>query len=793
MRKARGFSKAVAVVLCMALLMTGFVLPQGAVASDVTVGMNAVYPENLLTEEVFGTYFSGSATTTFSDGAMTVSGSGGLLTSKAPINADTYVISFETKFASEVGLRFKTNTAADRFYGIRLLNSGEYTLGMAKSRTDQDIPLYGKPAYSSTYDSAENWMTVTIEVGKTSALVTLEYVAVDGSDAIKSYTVDYNTAYTPASNSDISYETYLAGVENYIAFYREGGDFTVRNFQAYTIPQEVEDVEGTLYPKNLLTSKYIFNEYFTDANNTCTFTQEDGEYVMKVQPGTSCVVGSGIVSKKAIDAKEYTISFDAKFSTTEACAGPVFLYRTDAATDEFLGTFWNAYSATSMNVMYKASSAGAAAVSQGEAKYYQARPSSTWMHVTYVVTETGVTCTFSSGTGTASYTTTYADKGFSNGLDSHIAFLTQNAGDYYYIKNLQVMTETTTACDGQYPNNLFAGQGLYTKYFNDSSSKGTLGVNNGDYILNIVQGAVIPTTATIDAEQYTISFDALLPENGSDVGIRFKTNAAGTSDYRGLRILNTTWGSVAVYSKTPAAQTSLGDNANPRPTAGEWMHVVIAVDATNVTVTLTSRTTGKSHTYDVWAYNTAGDTLGQYIAIYQEGSATTIKNFQVVTAKSVSAQDIPVKDGYVFSGYYTDATLSESYTETTGTAYRKFVDANVLSVKAQKSDGTDGAKNVRFVTSVDNLNYGKVGFEITVGNKTITKETTTVYTALQAGTQQVDPSVFSSQSQYMAAYSLWEIPQSAFDTEIKVRAYWETPEGLIVYGAFRTVTVNGLA
>lgn len=792
MRKISSFSKTIAVMLCVALLLSGIVIPQGVVASDVTNGMNTVYPDDLLTAETFGEFFSGGAVATFSDNAMTVSGSG-MLTSKAPINADTYVISFETKFASEMGLRFKTDPAGNCFYGIRLLNSSGYTLGMAKSRTDQDVLLYGSPVYSDTYDSVDNWMTVTIEVGITSAEVTMEYVAADGSSATKSYTVDYNTAYTPTSNSNISYETYLAGVGNYIAFYREGGDFTVRNFQTYTIPQEVKDTEGSLYPKNLLASKYIFNEYFKDTNNTCTFTQENGEYVMKVQPGTACVVGSGIVSKQAIAAKEYTISFDAKFSSTEACGGPVFLYKTDAETDAFMGTFWNAYSAGAMNVHHKVSAEGNAAISQPEAKFYQARPSSTWMHVTYAVSETEITCTFSSSNASVSYTVNYASQGFANGLENHIAFLTQSAGDSYYIKNLQVMTETTTACDGQFPGNLFAGQGIYTKYFNDTTSKGTLAVDDGAYVLNIVKGAVIPTKATVDGDLYTISFDALLPENGSDVGIRFKADAGGTAAFRGLRILNTTWGSVAVYSKTPTAQTSLGDNATPRPAAGDWMHVDIVVDTQNVTVTLTNGTTGKAHTYTVWEYNTAGDTLGRYVAIYQEGSATTIKNFQIITAKTVSGQEIPTKDGYLFSGYYTDANLSEQYTETTGTAYRKFVDANVLSVKAQKSEGTDGAKNVRFVTSVDSLNYGKVGFEITVGSKTITKETTTVYEALQAGTQQVDPSVFSSQSRYMAAYSLWEIPESAFDTEIKVRAYWETSEGLIVYGAYRTVTVNGLA
>ncbi len=786
MRKMRGFSKTLAVVLCVTLLLSGIVLPQGVVASDVTTGLDKVYPDNLLTESVFSEYFTAaSGDCSFSvsnnDEYLMEISKGAVIPSKSAIEADRYVISFDALLpenGSDVGIRFKANAAGtSAFRGLRILNTGWGSVAVySKTPTTQG----GLGDNATPRPTAGDWTHVELVVTETDVTVTLTSGTTGNSYTYTAW------AYNAAGDT----------LSNYIAFYQEGSGTTVKNFQVYTIPEPVADVEGTVYPKNLLASKYVFNEYFIDKNSTCTFTEESGEYVMKVQPGTSCVDGSGIVSKTPIDAKEYIISFDAKFSASDVgCGGPVFLYKTNAGTDEFMGTFWNATSATAMNVHHKVSVASDASVSQPEAKYYQSRPSTEWMHVVYEVTETAVSCTFTSGAATSTYTVAYADKGFSDGLEGYVAFLTQNAGDYYYIKNFQIITETAAEeADGLYPSNLFADSKIYGEYFNDTNAKGTLAVADEAYVLQVVQGAVIPTQAEITADKYTISFDALLPGNGSDVGIRFKADAAGTAAFRGLRILNTTWGSVAVYSKTLTAQTSLGDNATPRPTAGDWMHVVIAVDATNVTVTLTSGTTGKSHTYNVWEYNTAGDTLGQYIAIYQEGSDTTIKDFQIVTAQTVSDQEIPVKDGYLFSGYYADAALSEQYTEITGTAYRKFVDANVLSVKAQKSDGdTAGRKDVRFVTSVDSLNYGKVGFEITVGNKTITKETTTVYEPLQAGTAQVDPSTFSSQSQYMAAYSLWDIPESAFDTDIKVRAYWVTPDGLIVHGAYRTVTVNGLA
>ncbi len=798
MRKTRRFPRVLAALLVCSLLLAGIVLPQGVVASEVTTGMDAVYPSTLISESEFGNYFSGNATATFSaDNILNVSGSG-LLTSKAPIQADTYVISFETKFANdngEMGIRFKTNAAATNFYGLRLINLSGYTMGMAKSKTDQDIPLYGTPQYSTVYNEADNWMTVTIEVGTSKADVTVKYIAPNGAETTHPFTIDYKDAYTPSANANMSYEDYLAGVGNYIAFYREGGDFSVRNFQVYTAPAPVADVASTLYPKNLLASEFVFNEYFTDTNNTCTFSKEEDAYVMKVQPGTGCVEGSGIVSKQPINAKEYVISFDAKFSAADAaCGGPLVLYRTNAATTEFMGTLWNAYSGTGVSLFNKYSTESSASIGQDEAKFYQTRPSTAWMHVDYIVTETAVTCIFTSGTGTSSYTVAYADKGLSNTLGKHIAFLTQNPTDYYYIKNLQVYTELPGASpDNMVPANVFYNSGLYAKYFNDTGAKGTPGVVNQEGRLTLTAGAAIPVKTAVAATSYTISFDALIPENGNEVGIRFKTDATGGGNaFRGFRILNSNWGSVQVFSKTPTAQTILADNATPRPTSGDWMNVTVVVNATTAVVTLTSHTTGKSFTYPEWQYNEENETLGNYVTIFQEGGTSIIKNFQITEAKTVTTT-APVETGYVFSGYYADAAFATPFEAESGDAYRKFVDANVLQVKAQLSDGTDGAKNIRFVTSVDDLSYEKVGFKITVGNKTIDKSSTAVYESLKAGTQQVNAQeTFSSQSKYMSAYSLREIPESAFDTEIEVQAYWYTPEGIQVYGAARTVTVNQL-
>ena len=601
MRKMRGFSKTVAVVLCTAMLISGIVLPQGVVASDVT-GMDKVYPDALLTESVFSEYFTGTATAAFSNNVMSVSGTAGkVLTSRTPIGVDDYTVSFDVKYDNDFHFRIKTNTGGDRFIGFRAYAADVYTVIASKTLSNQIAQVYATPKYESTYNGTDNWMNVTFAVEANKVTITIVYTAQDGSTVTKTQSVVYSDTLTSIEASyDITPDAYIADAENYIAFYREAGDYAIRNFQVYTMPTPVADVESAVYPANLLTSSILFGEHFTDNNACCSFDKEDGEGVMKFSS-----TGKTVISKEPIVSDSYRISFDARFDVADAHNGPfVFFKSNSTGTTNTIGIRWYAYSATGtrLAVKYGNSFAG-----QEWSPLYPARPTE-WMHVDIDVT----------------------------------------------------------------------------------STKATVSVQN-------IGGA-------------SYSYEIL-----------YSTLAEKTQD----------------------------------------------LDVSN---------------------------LKNYIGFHAEGTSEfSIRKFQVYPTYDVSSETAPTRDEQLFSGFYSDVSLTSPYTEQMGYAYGKFVDANVLSVKAQKSDGTNGAKNVRFVTSVDSLNYGKVGFEITVGSKTITKETTKVYEALQAGTQQVDPSVFSSQSQYMAAYSLWEIPTSAFDTEIKVRAYWETPNGLIVYGAYRTVTVNSLA
>ena len=70
--------------------------------------------------------------------------------------------------------------------------------------------------------------------------------------------------------------------------------------------------------------------------------------------------------------------------------------------------------------------------------------------------------------------------------------------------------------------------------------------------------------------------------------------------------------------------------------------------------------------------------------------------------KTESDWTYPTQNGKVFAGWYTDNTYTTPYTSTTGEAYAKFVDANVLSVAKQLKTNTisdSSETNIRFLTS----------------------------------------------------------------------------------------------
>ncbi len=169
-------------------------------------------------------------------------------------------------------------------------------------------------------------------------------------------------------------------------------------------------------------------------------------------------------------------------------------------------------------------------------------------------------------------------------------------------------------------------------------------------------------------------------------------------------------------------------------------------------------------------------------------------------------------ENYIFAGWYTDEsgsvdaknplTETELENENVKAAWAKFVPKNILSVKAQVLGGTNYTKestSIRFVTSVDTLNYRKVGFDFVIFNKSNIKfgrETNTVYERLYGvGSENVvlnyTPNyVFNSISEYFMAFTFSGVTNKDFAHGISANPYWITLDGTLVYGEKDTKTVN---
>lgn len=143
----------------------------------------------------------------------------------------------------------------------------------------------------------------------------------------------------------------------------------------------------------------------------------------------------------------------------------------------------------------------------------------------------------------------------------------------------------------------------------------------------------------------------------------------------------------------------------------------------------------------------------------------------------------PEKEGKIFAGFFEDAGFTTAYTETTGYAYAKFIDEKVLGTKFQTA--TDGTA-VRFLSSLDSMDYQSVGFKFTgtYGQTTITEKTKSVeklYTSIKADGQTILPSVFSDDSAYFFTYTVRGMDPDTSSTW-NVTPFYVTLDGTTVEG-----------
>ena len=174
-------------------------------------------------------------------------------------------------------------------------------------------------------------------------------------------------------------------------------------------------------------------------------------------------------------------------------------------------------------------------------------------------------------------------------------------------------------------------------------------------------------------------------------------------------------------------------------------------------------------------------------------------------------------EGYVFSGWYTDEDYKTPIArdKTNEAAYAKFVEADVLKVKAQvlldsNNELPADETTLRFVTTVDSLNYNRIAFKYQVEKKDGTFTGTydsyasyedktlanKVYTKLYyVGTSDGDameykPNAFTWKSMYFKAWNLTGIKANQYGRMIKITPYWITKDGTIVEGELRELCVN---
>ena len=144
---------------------------------------------------------------------------------------------------------------------------------------------------------------------------------------------------------------------------------------------------------------------------------------------------------------------------------------------------------------------------------------------------------------------------------------------------------------------------------------------------------------------------------------------------------------------------------------------------------------------------------------------------------------------WLFAGWFQEPACTNTCTATTGEAYAKFVPAGVLSVKCQILAGTtkdSPSDKLRIVSTVDSLDYSRVGFDITINGISRSYISTKVCEMINAKDGGVafkyTPGEFHEKAKYFITATLVNIPSNAASTGIQITPWWETLDGTKVCG-----------
>lgn len=178
-----------------------------------------------------------------------------------------------------------------------------------------------------------------------------------------------------------------------------------------------------------------------------------------------------------------------------------------------------------------------------------------------------------------------------------------------------------------------------------------------------------------------------------------------------------------------------------------------------------------------------------------------------------SKRTVPVKEDYVFGGWYTSTDgsnftalkeadlVNQNLDDIKNITYAKFVPAYVLSVKMQieaAASENDGATtDLRVLSSVDSLDYQETGFEIWLGSRTQAEATpviTKVYGSLKLNADDTNPKTpekeFGAASDYFSVLRIKNIKDSSDKSNVYARPYWVTLDGTVVEGMAKYLRVE---
>ena len=196
--------------------------------------------------------------------------------------------------------------------------------------------------------------------------------------------------------------------------------------------------------------------------------------------------------------------------------------------------------------------------------------------------------------------------------------------------------------------------------------------------------------------------------------------------------------------------------------------------------------------------------VGSYVA--DEQTDLVVYDASIDIKAQRQTMDAPIKTDYVFAGWYKgDETtgyvaLTKSEADIADTAVAKFIHKNVLDVRCQLTKNLDSSStetDLRMLTSVDSLQYGKVGFQIGLKGKTATVESNKVYTTVHGYTEEDGVTAYTPSkafgcelSQYFMSFKITEIGKETFEETFTITPFWLTKDGTKVEGQVKTFKIS---